>query len=113
MNKQTDTNTDLYKGKAATESIAKDTDTGETTDADTVTATTTDTDTLIVIATATLTLTDTMRAAFSTRRYNSQILFNRMSTVKLLNSARRSQVATKRTTATTTTNTNNTIIKEI
>lgn len=93
MNKQTDTDADSYKGKAATESIAKDTDTGETTDkdtftgaatdTDTVTATTTDTDTLIVIATATLTLTDTMRAAFSTRRYNSQILFNRMSTVKI------------------------------
>lgn len=29
-------------------------------------------------------------AAFATRRYNSQIVFNRMSTVKLLNSARRS-----------------------
>lgn len=46
MNKQTDTNTDLYKGKAATESIAKDTDTGETTDKDTFTGAATDTDTV-------------------------------------------------------------------
>lgn len=46
MNKQTDTVADSYTGKAATESIAKDTDTGETTDRDTFTGAATDTDTV-------------------------------------------------------------------